>query len=95
MTGASAPETSRTQDIIQIGSSSTGSSSRIGGLSDSVQISSLSGAIAAASNSLDTVQSSRISQLQRLYQSGQYQVDSAAVSRAMVSEALQFSGVEG
>jgi len=95
LTGAMAPETSRTQDVVQIGNLSTGLSSRIGSASDNVEISSLSGNIADASSALATAQASRLRQLTQLYQSGRYQVDTSAVSRALVANALQSGGIEG
>jgi anti-sigma28 factor (negative regulator of flagellin synthesis) len=95
LTGAAASESSRTQDIVQVGNQSSSSISRGGGASDSVEISSLSSKIADAFDSGQALQSKRVSYLQKLYQSGKYQVDSASVSRALVSQALSSSGTEG
>jgi len=95
LAGAAAPETSRTQDVVQIGSLSTGLSSRAGGASDNVEISSLSAKIADASNALATSQANRVRQLSQLYQSGRYEINSASVSRTLVSNALQSAGIEG
>ncbi len=95
LSGAAASETSRTQDIVQIGGHSSNGASRAGEPTDTVEISSLSGRIADAGSSIDAAQSKRVSYLAQLYQSGRYQVDSLAVSRALVSQALSASGTEG
>ena len=95
LSGSSAAETSRTQDVVQIGSHSSNAASRSGGPTDSVEISSLFNRISDASNSLEAAQNKRVNYLTQLYQSGRYQVDSAAVSRALVSQALGSSGTEG
>lgn len=67
-------------------SSTTGRSGSRSG--DSVDISSLSQSLAAASRAQDVQQASRVSRLSALYRSGQYNVDPAQVSRAMVSQAI-------
>ncbi|HUA64059.1 MAG TPA: flagellar biosynthesis anti-sigma factor FlgM [Verrucomicrobiae bacterium] len=95
LSGSAAAETSRTQDVVQIGSQSSNAASRSGGPADSVEISSLFNRISDASNSLESAQNKRVSYLAQLYQSGRYQVDSTAVSRALVSQALGSSGTEG
>jgi anti-sigma28 factor (negative regulator of flagellin synthesis) len=95
LAGASAAETNRTQDIVQVGSQSSSSASRIGGASDSVEISSLFAKISDASSSMEAAQGNRVNFLTQLYQSGRYQPDSAAVSKALVSQALDSSGTEG
>ena len=89
MTGTAASEASRTLDVVQIGSGGSRSSSRTGASTDRVEISSLSGQIADASSASAAAQANRVSQLAALYASGRYQVDSSALSRAMVSQSLQ------
>jgi anti-sigma28 factor (negative regulator of flagellin synthesis) len=54
-----------------------------------VEISSLSGQISSASSASEAAQTNRVRQLAALYSSGRYQVDSAAVGHAMVSQAIQ------
>jgi anti-sigma28 factor (negative regulator of flagellin synthesis) len=44
--------------------------------------------VAAASTAQDAQQTGRIARLSALYRSGQYSIDSAQVSQAMVSQAL-------
>jgi anti-sigma28 factor (negative regulator of flagellin synthesis) len=88
VTGSAASETSRTQDVVQIGSGSR-SGSRGGGATDSVQLSSLSGQIADASSASQAAQAGRVRQLAALYSSGRYQVDPMAISRALVSQSIQ------
>jgi anti-sigma28 factor (negative regulator of flagellin synthesis) len=60
-----------------------------------VEISSLSGRIADASSASATAQANRVQQLGALYSSGRYQVDSAAVSRSIVSQALLAGSMGG
>ncbi|HVN05718.1 MAG TPA: flagellar biosynthesis anti-sigma factor FlgM [Bryobacteraceae bacterium] len=55
---------------------------------DSVDISSLSQNVAAASSAQQAQQAGRVKQLTALYRSGQYNVDSTQVSRAIVSQSL-------
>jgi anti-sigma28 factor (negative regulator of flagellin synthesis) len=69
-----------------------GSSTRIGMAAESdadqVEISSLFGNIASGATALAEQQAARVSQLAALHASGQYQVDSTQLSRALVSEAI-------
>jgi anti-sigma28 factor (negative regulator of flagellin synthesis) len=95
LAGTAASETSRTQDVVQIGGKGSRSGSRIGSSSDSVEISSLSGQIANASSAAEATQASRVRQLAALYSSGRYQVDSAALSSALVSHAIQAGSLGG
>jgi anti-sigma28 factor (negative regulator of flagellin synthesis) len=95
LAGAAASETSRTQDTAQIGNGTGRPGSRFDASGDRVEISSLSGQIADASTSSQVAQANRVSKLAAMYQSGRYQVDSMAVSRAIVSQALQAGGTDG
>jgi len=74
---------------------SAGSSTRTGSAgssgTDQVEISSLSGNIAAATSALAGQQAARVSQLAALYAKGDYQVNSLRVSQALVSNALSAS----
>ena len=63
--------------------------------SDHVDISSLSGNIAATSSALADQQAARVSQLAALYSKGDFQVDSAQLSRALVSGAMSGSSFDG
>lgn len=90
LAGVALPGAGRTDEISQPSGSSNPASARSGQPSaDSVDISSLSQNVAAASNAQAAQQAGRVKQLAALYQSGQYSVDSASVSRAIVSQALQ------
>jgi hypothetical protein len=95
LAGAAASETSRTQDVVQVGGNGNRSGSRIGGSSDSVEISSLSGQISNASSAAETTQAGRVRQLTALYAAGRYQVDHMALGRALVSQAIQTGGMGG
>jgi anti-sigma28 factor (negative regulator of flagellin synthesis) len=95
LAGGAAPGVGRTDEISRPAGSpgrSTGRSGNRGG--DSVDLSSLSQSVAAASAAQDAQQAGRISHLAALYRSGQYSIDSAQVSRAMVSHALGDSSSE-
>lgn len=78
----------RADEISHAASSSNVSASRSGNRTDSVDISSLSQSVVAASTSQQAQQASRIQHLSALYRSGQYGVDSTDVSRAIISQAL-------
>jgi hypothetical protein len=68
-----------------------GSSTQIGfpnSGADQVEISSLSGNIAASVNALANQQAGRVSQLAALYARGEYQVNSQQLSHALVSAAI-------
>ena len=76
-----------------------GSSTQAGSIassgSDQVDISSLSGNVAASSGDLANREAARVSQLTALYSSGNLQVDTAQLSRALVSAAISGSSVDG
>jgi hypothetical protein len=89
LTGTAAAEAGRSQETKRIDRGSQGGASRIGSTgSDHVEF---SGALGRLSQTLSDFQHSRASRVQALagqYQTGNYRPDSAATSRAMVSEAL-------
>lgn len=62
---------------------------------DQVDLSPLSGNIAATVGALASQQASRVSQLAALYSKGEYPVDSAQLSRALVQRAMSSDAVEG
>jgi anti-sigma28 factor (negative regulator of flagellin synthesis) len=74
-------------------SSPTAPAGHTGG-ADQVEISPLSESISNASNALQTQQADRVNQLAAVYAKGQYQVDSAQISHALVSQALASGSVE-
>ena len=96
LTGTSAAETGRSQETQKTERGGQGQSSRIGGLgSDHVE---LSGALGRLSHALVSFQQDRASRVQALaaqYQSGNYRPDAAAISRGMISEALDGMGSTG
>ena len=61
---------------------------------DQVEISSLSESISSTSSALEAQQAARVTQLAAVYAKGQYQVDSAQLSHALVSHALASAPVE-
>jgi hypothetical protein len=74
------------------GSTQTESTGHSG--ADQVAISSLSGNIAASAAALANQQAARVSQLAAIYAKGEYQPDSLATSRALVSAAIAGGSVE-
>src|ERR1700722_2914527 len=88
--GIAAASTAQTGALENAGkpSSSTQSTSIGNSGSDHVDISSLSGNIAASSSDLASQQAARVSQLTALFSQGNYQVNSADLSRALVSAAI-------
>jgi hypothetical protein len=87
---AAASQTAPAEKTGKPGSTSSGSIGSSG--ADQVDISSLSGSIAAASSALASQQSARVSQLTGLYASGQFQVNSAQLSSALVTSAMGSAG---
>jgi len=61
---------------------------------DVIEISSLSGGVSAAASQLAGRQAERVSQLAALYAKGEYHVDSAQLSHALVNHALSGRTVE-
>jgi hypothetical protein len=85
LTGASAA--GRPQETEQSGRSGLGAAS--GGLrSDRVELSDQAGSIARAMSAEGGERAAHVRRLAIEYQSGRYQPDAAATSRALVSEAL-------
>src|SRR5579872_3301339 len=90
MSGASAPETSRAQDVARtIGGNRPNQGSGASG-EDQVHISSLSESLSTQS----VHHSNHVQSLKALYQAGRYHVDAASVSHAVVNNAIQ-SGATG
>jgi hypothetical protein len=92
--GALAPQISRAQEAAQThGDERQGSAIVAGSGGDSVQISPLSARIQDAASADETRIAGRVAALSALYARGEYNPDSATLSRALVSHAL--SGANG
>ncbi len=89
LTGPQPAETGKAQgsQAVERDGSSRGSASRAGNGTDSVDFSSVSRAISSHASS----RSARVAQLTAQYRAGQYQVDPARLSNAMVGEAIAAS----
>lgn len=89
LTGASAAESSRAQETQRTGRE-TSSASRAGSsaFGDRVELSSGLGQLSRALSNFGADRSSRVESLSAIYQSGGYRPDTAATSRAMVTDAL-------
>jgi len=94
VTGTSAFPPASAETAVQAGSTTQAGSTRYSG-ADQVEISSLSGNIAAATAALASKQAARVGQLAAIYGKGEYQVNSVRVSQALVSHALSNSSVDG
>lgn len=81
------------QGVAQPGSAAPASSAVDIG-ADQVEISSLSGNIAASADALAGQNAARVAHLAALYAKGEYQVDSGQLSRALVSDAMAGGGLE-
>ena len=95
--GASAAETARTQDLQKLERSGSGRSSPGGGVSGGDHVD-LSGALGRLSQTLAHFhqdRASRVNALAAQYQNGTYRPDSAATSRAMISDALSAGASAG
>jgi len=92
LSGTQASETSRANEVSKLAQSSSAKTRGAGGDGDNVEISSLSEGISSANAAQQAHETGRVRHLAALYASGRYQVDSQAVSHAMVSHALGQSG---
>jgi anti-sigma28 factor (negative regulator of flagellin synthesis) len=87
LTGSSTTGTSSAQEIQKSGSGSN-SNAKVNAAGDSVELSSTLGSLSRAMESYGSSRQSMVQSLAAQYQSGTYKVDSAAVSRGMISAAL-------
>jgi|HubBroStandDraft_1064217.scaffolds.fasta_scaffold492658_2 flagellar biosynthesis anti-sigma factor FlgM len=87
LTGASSAGTSNTQDVQKSGNSSS-SSATSSAAGDTVELSSTMGSLSRAMQSFGASRTSLVQSLTAQYQNGTYNVDSAAISRGLISEAL-------
>ena len=89
-------ETGQTQDVQKVGSSGTARSGRRNDSSgDHVEFSSTMGRLARTIDSYDTNRAMRVQFLASQYQSGKYQPDSIATSRALIADSLSQAGEAG
>jgi anti-sigma28 factor (negative regulator of flagellin synthesis) len=86
--GALAQQTSRAQEAARTYGSQPRGSATVTASGDSVRISGLSTRIMEASSAHEASMSDRISTLAAQYARGEYSVDSATLSHALVSHAL-------
>jgi anti-sigma28 factor (negative regulator of flagellin synthesis) len=91
--GPSASGPAAAESVAQSGASTRAGSAGSSSGADQVEISSLSGNVAAAAATLASTQADRVSQLAALYAKGEYRVDSMQLSRALISSAIS-SGSE-
>jgi anti-sigma28 factor (negative regulator of flagellin synthesis) len=87
LTGASTTATSSAQEIQKSGGNSN-SNAKVNAAGDSVELSSTLGSLSRAMDSYSSSRQTTVQSLAAQYQSGTYKVDSAAVSRGMISAAL-------
>jgi anti-sigma28 factor (negative regulator of flagellin synthesis) len=90
--GVASTEVSRTSQPAS-GASGSGKSRSAFGVDsgDHVQVSSIAEGISAGISAQNVSRAARVSQLSALYASGQYKVDSSAVSQAVVGNAVKSS----
>ena len=90
LTGASAAETGRAQELqrVEQGGSTRTSGANSGEGSDRVEFSGGLGKLSQTLSSFKQDRAAHIQALEAQYQSGKYRPDSAAISRRMVTEAL-------
>ena len=94
LTGASPAEAARTQESQKLDRKGPGQSPLQGGVNspDRVEFSGALGRLSKALSSFGQDRASRVQSLAAQYQSGKYQPDSLATSRAMISHALDVEG---
>lgn len=90
LTGSSPAEAGKAQETQQLdrASQSRTGPGREAGTHDRVEVSSLAGLVARTMTSSAAAHSTRVAELNNQYHGGTYQVDSMAVSRALVDESL-------
>jgi len=90
LTGLAGPESASAQELQKTSRGETaGSSAQIGGQNgDRVEFSAGLGQLAKAISTYAANRTAQVQKLAALYQSGGYRTDSAATSRAMVSDAI-------
>jgi len=95
--GTSVSELSRSEQAAQAAKDGgkLNSVSNANSSSDSISLSSLSSSISDHLEQSNHINTGRIAHLSALYSAGKYNPDSAQISRAIVSNALGSSGVEG
>jgi anti-sigma28 factor (negative regulator of flagellin synthesis) len=92
-TGTSAVETGRTQESQRIGSESGSGAAKAGQSSrDHVELSSMLNSLSKAIATDGNNRSARVQALTAQYRSGNHEVNSAAVSRAMITDAVSPQG---
>ena len=94
LAGASLPGAGRTEELSRAPGTGKPPAGSAGAAEDRVEISALSENLAAANSQVDVQRAERVQHLAALYQSGQYHVDAAKVSQAIVSHALRSGPVE-
>ena len=87
LSGLGATGAGRTQEA-QINSSSSSTAGYQGGSGDNVNFSSALGSLSRAMSAEGTGRGERVQALAAQYQSGSYSVNSAAVSRGLMAEAM-------
>src|SRR5690349_1440188 len=89
VTGGSAAETGRTQDTQKQESTGASRPSQGSNSPDRVEFSNALASLGRILSGSNAERSARVHALVAQYQSGNYKVDSAAVSRAMVADAIE------
>jgi|ERR1035441_4044265 hypothetical protein len=92
LTGSSANEAGRAQELQKTGGAGSGKSAKSGSTSnDSVEFSGALGMLSRVLASSDTSRATRVQSLAAQYQSGNYQPNSMATSQGMITESLGVS----
>lgn len=86
-TSASTEGTSGSQEIQRSGSGSN-SSARAGAGGDTVELSATIGSLSRAMESFGSDRQSKVESLAAQYQAGTYTIDSVAISRGIIAEAM-------
>lgn len=90
LAGLGTAPSGQTAETQRTGSAGRAGAGQAGNDTDRVELSSLAGRLSYFLEAGAQARASRVSQLAEDFQAGRYQVDSAAVSRTMVDDALEF-----
>ncbi|MCL5746472.1 MAG: flagellar biosynthesis anti-sigma factor FlgM [Acidobacteria bacterium] len=90
LAGLGAARSGQAAETQRTGSDGRAGAGRAGNDADRVELSSLAGRLSYFLEAGAQARASRVSQLAADVQGGRYRVDSAAVSRAMLDDALEF-----
>jgi len=93
-TSAQTGRSGDTSSVTSAGKNGSSAAGKTGGSADRVELSGFSGRVSQTLQTDASSRAQRVAQLSALVRSGKYQVDSKAVSKAIVDQAISGRGTE-